>query len=320
MKFYFVKEGNFIRFQDKLFDLSNLDISFSKKEFLPGIYYIKYPYYTKIFLENYTDRITIYKNFENIYDNYNNEFEKLLETKPYGNKSGEIEIINTEDIVNGCNFGGGGNRCYLYNYFYNLGLKPHHWENEYEFNNHSRMAYISNINKEMKDICLNSRCGKFFKVDRKALVDDENFIPDLGIEVYKFKGKYFSNGDGNHRLCVVKKFKSKKAKVKVINLENKPEKPYFDREVERLHKKQLGTNNINGYELPYFIEIYSIEMASKILKDYYSKMNDLNISEGEAREFLKNKNELKDLIKLIEDKNKKSFKELALFYQEKEKN
>ncbi|HAT4200088.1 TPA: hypothetical protein I9003_002563, partial [Clostridium perfringens] len=59
---------------------------------------------------------------------------------------------------------------------------------------------------------------------------------------------------------------------------------------------------------------------SKILKDYYSKMNDLNISEGEAREFLKNKNELKDLIKLIEDKNKKSFKELALFYQEKEKN
>ena len=61
-------------------------------------------------------------------------------------------------------------------------------------------------------------------------------------------------------------------------------------------------------------------MASKILKDYYSKMNDLNISEGEAREFLKNKNELKDLIKLIEDKNKKSFKELALFYQEKEKN
>ncbi|VTR87699.1 Uncharacterised protein [Clostridium perfringens] len=72
--------------------------------------------------------------------------------------------------------------------------------------------------------------------------------------------------------------------------------------------------------MPYFIEIYSIEMASKILKDYYSKMNDLNISEGEAREFLKNKNELKDLIKLIEDKNKKSFKELALFYQEKEKN
>lgn len=292
MKFCFVKEGNFIRFQDKLFDLSNLDISFSKKEFLPGIYYIKNPYYTKIFLENYTDRIAIYRNFENIYDNYNNEFEKLLETKLSGNKSGEIEIINTEDIVNGCNLGGGRNRCYLYNYFYKLGLKPHHWENEYEFNNHSRMAYISSINEEMKDICLNSRCGNLFKVDRKLLVDDENFTPDLGIEVYKFKGKYFSSGDGNNRLCVVKKIKSKKAKVKVINLENKSEKPYF-------------------------IKIYSIEMASKILKDYYSKMNNLNISEGEAKEFLKNKNELKDLIKLIEDKNKKSFKELALIYENK---
>ncbi|WP_198603656.1 hypothetical protein [Clostridium perfringens] len=49
-------------------------------------------------------------------------------------------------------------------------------------------------------------------------------------------------------------------------------------------------------------------------------MNNLNISEREAREFLKSKNELNDLVEFIESKNKKSFKELALFYQEKEKN
>ncbi|MBI6042897.1 hypothetical protein [Clostridium perfringens] len=215
---------------------------------------------------------------------------------------------------------GAGNRCYLYNYFYNLGLKPHAWEDEYEFNNHSRMAYVSSINQEMKEICLNSSCGNFFKVNGKSLVDDEEYIPDLGLEVYKFKGKYFVTSDGNHRLCALKKIKSKKAKVKIINLEDNSGKSYFDREVEKLHNKQLRIYNSNDYIFPYSIEIYSNEIASKILKDYYLKMNNLNISEREAREFLKSKNELNDLVEFIESKNKKSFKELALFYQEKEKN
>lgn len=320
MKFYFVKEGNFIRFQNNLFDLSNLNISFFKKEFLPGIYYIKNPFYTKVFLENYTDRITIYRNFQKIFENFNNEFEKLLETIVYNEKSEEIGIINTEDIVNGFDLGGAGNRCRLYNFFYFLGLKPYFYGDEYVFNNNSRMMYTSSVNEEMKNICLNSRCGNFFKADGKLLVDDENYIPDLGLEVYKFKEKYFVTSDGNHRLCALKKIKSKKAKVKIINLENNSGKSYFDREVEKLHKKQLGTYNINEYTFPYSIEIYSNEMASKILKDYYLKMNNLNISEEEAREFLKSKNELNDLVKLIENKNKKSFKELSLFYKDKNKN
>lgn len=320
MKFCFVKEGNFIMFQNKLFDLSKLDLSFFKKEFLPGIYYIKNPFYTKVILENYTDRITIYRNFQKIFENFNNEFEKLLETMTYDEKNKEIGIINTDDIVNGFYMGGGGNRCCLYNYFYLLGLKPDFDIDEYVFNNNSRMMYTSSINEEMKKICLNSSCGNFFKVNRKSFVDDENYIPDLGLEVYRYKGKYFVTSDGNHRLCALKKIKSKKAKVKIINLENTSKKSYFDIKVEKLHKKQLGTYNINKYTFPYSIEIYSNEMASKILKDYYLKMNNLNISEGEAREFLKSKNELNDLVEFIENKNKKSFKELALFYQNKKEN
>ncbi|MBI5978600.1 hypothetical protein SNJ89_14850 [Clostridium perfringens] len=100
-----VGNGNFIRFQNKLFDLASLDISFFKKEFLPGIYYIKTPFYIRVFLENFTDRITIYRNFQKIFENFNNEFEKLLETIKYNEKSEEFGIINTENIVNGCNFG-----------------------------------------------------------------------------------------------------------------------------------------------------------------------------------------------------------------------
>ncbi|MBI6072346.1 hypothetical protein H8J88_13885 [Clostridium perfringens] len=168
---------------------------------------------------------------------------------------------------------GAGNRCYLYNYFYNLGLKPHAWEDEYEFNNHSRMAYVSSINQEMKEICLNSSCGNFFKVNGKSLVDDEEYIPDLGLEVYKFKGKYFVTSDGNHRLCALKKIKSKKAKVKIINLEDNSGKSYFDREVEKLHNKQLRIYNSNDYIFPYSIEIYSNEIASKILLNCKMKLN-----------------------------------------------
>ncbi|TGY43045.1 hypothetical protein [Clostridium perfringens] len=321
MKFCFVKEGNFIGFQNKLFDLSNLDLSFFKKEFLPGIYYIKNPFYTKVILENYTDRITIYRNFQKIFENFNNEFEKLLETMTDDEKKNEeFGIINTDNIVNGFDMGGGGSRCCLYNYFHLLGLKPDFYGDEYVFNNNSRMMYTSSINEEMKKICLNSSCGNFFKVNGKSFVDDENYIPDLGLEVYKYKGKYFVTSDGNHRLCALKKIKSKKAKAKIINLENRSRKSYFDEEVEKLHKKQLGTYNINEYTFPYSIKIYSNEMASKILKDYYLKMNNLNINEEEAREFLKGKNELNDLVKLIENKNKKSFKELYLFYKDKNKN
>ncbi|MDM0472516.1 hypothetical protein QTH28_09565 [Clostridium perfringens] len=175
--------------------------------------------------------------------------------------------------------GGGGNRCCLYNYFYFLGLKPDFHEDEYVFNNNSRMMYTSSINEEMKKICLNSSCGNFFKVNGKSFVDDENYIPDLGLEVYKYKGKYFVTSDGNHRLCALKKIKSKKAKVKIINLEDTSIKSYFDIKVEKLNKKQLGIYNMNEYTFPYSMKIDSNKVASKILKDYYLKMNNLNIND-----------------------------------------
>lgn len=79
----------------------------------------------------------------------------------------------------------------------------------------------------------------------------------------------------------------------MINFENNSMESCFDREVEKLHKNQLGNYNIyniNEYTFPDFVEIYSNEMASKILKDYYLKMNNLNISEEEARDFLESKN------------------------------